>query len=303
MDDIQRLPNKRSKFRLSTNLRNTGTALLFLLPVTVLIIWIMGIPIVQSLIRSVQDMQGNWIGFKNYNLFFHETRFYSNVLNTLKYAASVIILIVPTGLLAAHLIVDKSRVVSILRPLYLIPWVTPYICSAILFRSMFIGLGPVTAIIKWIFGTDIIILALPGTALVAVILHQFWRSVPFAMLFTAAGLTTIPKELYEAGTIDGANRWRQFLHITLPILKPHLFIVTLMVTNGALQDSEAIYGITGGGPGTSTETIALRLFKGSIQNFDMNSASVLGVILLFIASIFIFLYSRVIKSMEEDIYE
>jgi multiple sugar transport system permease protein len=123
------------------------------------------------------------------------------------------------------------------------------------------------------------------------------------MLFIAAGLTTIPTPLYEAATIDGASKWRQFWHITLPILKPHIFIVTLMATNGALQDSESVWSITGGGPGISTETIAVRLFNDSFKNFDLNSASVLGMVLLVIASIFIFLYSRVMKSMEEDIYE
>ena len=294
---------KRRSIIHSKSFRDSIAAYLFLLPVTLLLAFFMAVPIIQSFVRSVQNQAGEFIGLDNIALFLSETRFVNNVTTTVMYVVASVVLIIPTGLLAAHLITDESKFVSIIRPLYLIPWVIPYVCSSILFRSMFNGQGPVSQLIEAISGEHVLFLSNPRLALVVVILHQFWRSVPFAMLFMAAGLTTIPNGLYEAATIDGATKWKQFLHITLPILKPHIFIVTLMVTNGALQDAESIWTITGGGPGTATETIALRLFKDSYKTFDLNSASVLGVVLLLIASVFIFLYGRVMKSMEEDIYE
>lgn len=283
--------------------KESVAAYLLLLPITILLISFMFWPILESFLRSVQGGTGEFVGLKNFQLFLTETRFGNNVRNTVVYVVSTVALIIPIGLLAAHLIIDESRIVSILRPLYLIPWVIPYVCSSILFRSMFNGQGPVSQIISSVTGKEVLFLSNPKYAVIVIILHQFWRSVPFAMLFMAAGLTTIPLGLYEAASIDGAGKWKQFLHITLPILKPHIFIVTLMVTNGALQDAESIWTITGGGPGTATETLALRLFKDSYKSFDLNSASVLGVVLLFIACIFIFIYSRIMKNMEEDIYE
>ncbi len=282
---------------------DTLIAMLYLLPITIFLLYFMGVPIVQTIMRSLHDSSGAFIGFDNFALFLSEKRFNSNVTNTITYVIAVIVLVIPMGFLAAHLITDDTKFVSIIRPLYLIPWVCPYICSSILFRSMFNGQGPVTRIIDQLSGQDVLFLSDPELAMLVIILHQFWRSVPFAMLFIAAGLTTIPNALYEAATIDGASKWEQFLHITFPILKPHVFIVTLMVTNGALQDAESIWAITGGGPGVATETLALRLFQDSYKSFDINSASVLGVVLLIIASVFIFVYSRAMKSMEEDIYE
>jgi multiple sugar transport system permease protein len=263
----------------------------------------MAVPIVQSFVRAVHDGRGNYIGLSNLQLFLSETRFKTNISNTIIYVIFSVVLIIPTGLLAAHLITDSSIFVSIIRPLYLIPWVIPYICSSILFRSLFYGQGPIPYIMTQLTGKTLLFLSDPKRAMLVIVLHQYWRALPFSMLFIAAGLTTIPIPLYEAAIIDGASKWRQFWSITLPILKPHIFIVTLMVTNGALQDSESVWSITGGGPGIATETIAVRLFKDSFKNFDLNSASVLGVVLLVIASVFIFLYSRSMKSMEEDIYE
>lgn len=283
--------------------KDSKAAYLFLLPVTVLLAAFMFWPILQSFIRSVQGQAGEFIGLENFRLFLTETRFGNNVKNTIVYVVSAVILIIPVGLLAAHLITDESRLVCIIRPMYLIPWVIPYVCSSILFRSMFNGQGPVSQLLYHVTGKEFLFLSNPKYAIVVIILHQFWRSVPFAMLFSAAGLTTIPRGLYEAASIDGAGGWKQFLYITLPILKPHIFIVTLMVTNGALQDAESIWTITGGGPGTATETLALRLFKDSYKSFDLNSASILGVVLLMIACVFILIYSRIMKNMEEDIYE
>lgn len=283
--------------------RDSIAAYLFLLPITVILLTFMFWPILECFLRSVQGGAGEFVGLKHFRLFMTETRFRNNVRNTLVYVSAAVALIIPVGLLAAHLITDDSRMVKILRPLYLIPWVIPYVCSSILFRSMFNGQGPISRIIYLISGDQVLFLSNPKYAIVVIIMHQFWRAVPFAMLFMAAGLTTIPTGLYEAASIDGANGWKQFLYITLPILKPHIFIVTLMVTNGALQDAESIWTITGGGPGTATETLALRLFKDSYKNFDLNSASVLGVVLLLIACVFIFIYGRIMKDMEEDIYE
>lgn len=281
--------------------RDTLAAYLFMLPITAILLYFMGRPIILCFIRSLYNGKGEYIGLNNVKLFLGETRFINNVKITVIYAAFSVILIIPSSMLAAHLIVEDTRFVRILRPLYLIPWVIPYVCSSILFRSMFNGQGPVTSILHSITGKQFMFLSKPNLALMVILLHQFWRAMPYAMLFIAAGLTTISKELYEAATIDGANRWRRFTDITLPILKGHFFVVTLMVTNGALQDSESIWSITGGGPGTSTETIAVRLFKDSFKNFDMNSASVLGVVLLLIASVFIILYNRAMRTMEEDV--
>lgn len=130
------------------------------------------------------------------------------------------------------------------------------------------------------------------------IFHEFWRSFPFAMLFIAAGLTTISQELYEAASIDGAGKWKQFILITLPLLKSHLFIVILMVTNSTLQSTETIYTLTSGGPGYSSETIAVRMFRAAFVYNEINVGAALGVILLCITVVLMIIYNRVMKVNE-----
>jgi ABC-type sugar transport system permease subunit len=149
-------------------------------------------------------------------------------------------------------------------------------------------------------GSSFMPLANTRYSIFAVISHEYWRSFPFAMLFIAAGLTTISREIYEAATIDGAGKWRQFQLITLPLLKSHLFIVILMTTNTALQSSEVIYSLTRGGPGYSTETIAVRMFKDAFVYFDANTGAAISVFLLLIATVLMFAYSRLMLVREDD---
>lgn len=156
-------------------------------------------------------------------------------------------------------------------------------------------MGPVTIALKALTGKNYLFLAKPVSAFAIVVLHNFWRSFPFAMLFIAAGLTVIPKSLYEAASLDGAKKWQQFIWITLPLLKVHIFIITLMITNWTLQDAETVYSLTQGGPGVSTEMLAVRLFKSAFVYFDVNTGAVLGVILLIIAIIFMFIYNNIMK--------
>jgi multiple sugar transport system permease protein len=208
---------------------------------------------------------------------------------------------ISTGLLAAHLITKKSRIISILRPLYLIPWIIPPSASGILFRALLDGgRGPIPALVKSITGHSFLPLANPSLSIWACILHEYWRAFPFSMLFIAAGLTTIPSDIYEAATIDGAGKWKQFLTMTLPMLKSHLFIVTLMVTNATLQSSESIYALTKGGPGYNTETIAVRMFKNAFVYNELHTGAAFGILLLAIAVVFIFLYRKILNVQEDE---
>lgn len=136
---------KQNKYRRER--KDTAAAYLLLLPVTAILAAFMFWPILESFMRSVQGQAGEFIGLENFRLFLTETRFGNNVKNTIIYVVSAVTLIIPVGLLAAHLITDDSRLVCIIRPMYLIPWVIPYVCSSILFRSMFNGQGPISQLV------------------------------------------------------------------------------------------------------------------------------------------------------------
>ena len=294
----------KKRFNSTTTTKDNLYAYFFLMPVTVIVTWLMAVPIIKNFIASFSSKIGTHTGLANYAIILNNNHFFQNVMSSIVYVICSLILIIPTGLLAAHLITDNSKFVRILRPIYLISWIIPPICSSIIFRTMFNEYGFVTYILRMIFpGKQVVLLVDPTLAMLVLIVHVFWRALPFAMLFFAAGLTTIPNALYESFTLDGATRWQQFIYLTMPLLMPHMFMVSLMITNGLLQEAESFYAITGGGPGRATEPIALRVFNNTFITFDMASASILGVVMLVIACVFIFLYGRIMGSMEEDIYE
>jgi multiple sugar transport system permease protein len=270
----------------------------FLMPLMAIFCLFMVSPLFTGVKLGLTEENGNW-SLRNIALLLTERRFYINLRLTLFFVVVTVAAAISTGLLAAHLITRRTVFISIIRPLYLIPWIIPPSASGILFRALLDGgRGPIPNLLKVITNHSILPLADPKLSIWACILHEYWRTFPFSMLFIAAGMTTIPREIYEAATIDGASRWKQFTSMTLPMLRNHLFIVTLMVTNATLQSSESIYALTKGGPGYSTETIAVRMFKSAFVYNELHTGAAFGILLLLIAIVFIVLYRKVMN-MEE----
>jgi ABC-type sugar transport system permease subunit len=150
--------------------------------------------------------------------------------------------------------------------------------------------GPISALLEMITGERYIILADSTLAMLTIIGHSFWRSFSFVMLFLAAGIATIPAEIYEAAKVDGAGAWARFRSVTFPLTKMHLAIVLLIITMWTLQDAETVYALTGGGPGYSTEVTAVRLFKDAFINFNLSYGATIGVFLLMLSAVFMVLY-------------
>lgn len=284
--------------------RNTRMGTLMVLPMILAIVFFMIYPVFSGASMSVHNAKDEFVGMQNYALLVGESRFSTNVFLTLLYTAVAVTITISLGLLAAQLITERGKFVTVLRPILFLPWLIPPIASSIFFRALFdANTGPIPTTFKVLTGKTIMPLTDAHLSMVVVVMHEVWRSLPFAMLFLAAGLTAVPKYLYEAAAIDSAGKWKQFLHITLPSIKSHLFIITLMVTNGTLQDSQSIYPLTSGGPGYATETLGVRLFKSAFVSFEVNFASALGMVLLVIAALFMVLYSKGMKMKEGVSFE
>jgi len=275
---------------------------LYLLPAILILFSLLIAPLITGILMSfeVTNLDGTvaWSGFSNFLTLFKESRFATNFCNSIIYVIGNILLSTPLAYIVAILITTKLPQVSYFRSIYLLPWVISPIVSTLLFRSMVDpSMGPIAKLIEWITGEQIIILANPSWAMFIIIFHSFWRSFPFVMLFLSAGIASIPDEIYEAATIDGANSWKRFLTITFPLTLGHLKIALLMITMWTLHDAETITAFTRGGPGYSTETFAVRLFKSSFINFNLNFGSTIGVILLIISLVFMFFYFRLVKEV------
>jgi multiple sugar transport system permease protein len=131
-----------------------------------------------------------------------------------------------------------------------------------------------------------------GLAWVPVILADVWKTTPFVALLLLAGLQNIDRSLYEAARIDGASTWRQFRYVTLPLLRPAILVALIFRTLDAFRVFDLIYVMTGGGPGTSTEPIALYTFNSLLQNLRFGYGSALSVIVFTVTFGLALLYIR-----------
>ena len=288
-------------------MKNRASPFLLVAPGVLLLILFLLAPALSGLAMSFRrtSLSGvtEFVGLENYiRLFTEGGRFISNVKITLIYVTVVILLTIPMSYATALLITRKSLFSSFFRGMYLIPWITAPVVSTLTVRTMLDpNMGIIHFIVRAAAKQDVFILNDGSTALIVIILHSFWRSFPYIMLFLAAGISTIPREMYEAAGVDGAGKVRSFFSLTLPMTANQLGIGVLMVTIWTIQDSESVYALTQGGPGYATETIAVRLFKSSFVNFDLNMGSVLGLVLIIISLLFMSLYLKLL--MRGSLYE
>ncbi|MFZ5518889.1 MAG: carbohydrate ABC transporter permease [Candidatus Zhuqueibacterota bacterium] len=286
------------RFQMNSRQRTEIQAYGFLSPTILLIAIFLLSPMVTGLIMSLfkTSLSGetSFVGLRNYWLLLTEGRFLTNMKLSLFYVCGNVLFSLPLAYVLAVIITKQIRGATFLRGIFLLPWVVAPIVSTVLFRSLVDPtFGPISLLIEKIVGHQIVLLAHPVWAMATIVFHSVWRSLPFITLFLAAGMAMIPKEVYEAADVDGASKWDQFRLITVPLTKIQLTIVLLTITLWTLQDAETVYAMTEGGPGYATEVIAVRLFKESFINFDLNAGAAMGVLLLIIGMIFLAAYSAV----------
>jgi multiple sugar transport system permease protein len=137
------------------------------------------------------------------------------------------------------------------------------------------------------------------TALFSVILVDTWQWTPFIMLIALAGLTAVPRYLYEAAAIDRASEWFRFRHITLPLVWPLLLIAVLFRAIEAFRLFDLVYILTNGGPGVSTETLSFHVYKVAFLGFDTGTASAYGILMVVVVIILAQVYLRYLEKLRE----
>ncbi|HEX2249474.1 MAG TPA: sugar ABC transporter permease [Gemmatimonadales bacterium] len=238
----------------------------------------------------LHDLRMPWlgqpfIGLDNYVEAFREPRFWGALGHTAFFAVTSVGLELLLGLWFALALNRAFRGRGLVRAAVLIPWAIPTVVSALLWRFMFEGQYGIanTALVKLgVLGEPLVWLIDPVLAWVPIILADVWKTTPFVALLLLAGLQNIDASLYEAARIDGASAWRQFRYITLPLLKPAILVALIFRTLDAFRVFDLIYALSGGGPGTSTEPIALYTFNALLQNLQFGYGSALSVIVFLI---------------------
>ncbi len=260
---------------------------LFVLPSFLLILVFSIIPIVLTVLLSFTKynmiQQPEWIGLRNYGYLLSDPFVAASVKNTLLFTLLVVPLQTVLALLIAEVLHAKfqGRFSRFVRGSLFVP----VISSTILIGTVWSILlmtdgGMVNTLLDGLSIPKVNWLGTTQTALVSVALITVWKNIGYFLVLYYAGILNIPASLYEAANVDGASAWYRFWHITVPLLRPITVLVVTLGTIWAFQVFDLVYTMTGGGPGRSTVTLVLTIYRSAFKDLSMGYASAISVLFL-----------------------
>ncbi|HEX9942272.1 MAG TPA: sugar ABC transporter permease [Thermoanaerobaculia bacterium] len=236
-----------------------------------------------------------FVGLANYAEILGDRRFWEAMLHTAFFTAATVALELGLGLFLALAMNRAFRGRGLARAAVLVPWAIPTVVAGLLWRFLFdsqAGIANAALMEIGILDRPLVWLIRPATAWVPVILADVWKTTPFVALLLLAGLQNIDPALYEAAAADGAGPWRRFRAITLPLLRPAILVALIFRTLDAFRVFDLIYVLTGGGPGTATEPIALYAFNALFANLRFGYGAALSVIVFAVTFLLAILYIK-----------
>jgi multiple sugar transport system permease protein len=263
------LTHRRPAFSLGRWLeRGSVFSWLMVAPPVLFLLALVGYPFFYGIWLSLMNRpvaaEGTFVGLANYIGAWHDPVFWQVVGNTFVYTAVATVLKMVGGLGLALVMNQDFRFKNLTRALLLLPFIVPTVLSTIAWQWIF---DPAFSVVNWtLIATGLISppgpswLGNPHLAMASLILVNVWRGLPFYAITLLAGLQTISPELYEAATIDGAGAWGRFRYVTLPLMKPIIFIVTMFSVIFTFADFQLIYVLTHGGPANATQVFATYAF-------------------------------------------
>ncbi|MGN1022629.1 MAG: carbohydrate ABC transporter permease [Lachnospiraceae bacterium] len=264
----------------------------FLAPAAILIFIMSFYPMVQAFVMSLQTGSSanmkwaNPITF-NYTRMFQDKLFMRSVGNTFFYLIIQVPIMLILAILLAQLLNNKDlRLKGFFRTCVFLPCATSLVSYALIFKSLFATEGLVNSILKscGLISQNINWLGTPGTARFVLIIALIWRWTGYNMVFFLSGLQNIEYSVYEAAHIDGANNWKTFWHITVPLLRPVIVMTFIMSINGTLQLFDESVNLTKGGPANTTITMSHYIYNNSfgqgVANFGYACAMSFFVFIL-----------------------
>ncbi len=272
---------------------------LFVLPLVVLVLALVAYPLGSAVYVSLTEKYvgypARFVGLKNYlalsrDPVFHKVVWNSALFTVVSVAAKIVI-----GLLMALALHRTLAARRLVRGFLLLPWVVPTVITALAWHWMFDALrGVINVSLQGagLIAEPIAWLGQPATAMAAVIAVNIWRGFPFFGVSLLAGLQAIPRDLYEAASVDGASAVQQFLHVTLPALRPVIFVTTLISTIFTLNDFNIVYVMTRGGPGIATHVLATYTYETGFQALRWGKAVAISMYLMPLVAVLIVLVAR-----------
>lgn len=295
-------------YKLTYKQKNILRPYALLLPAFIAILGVIAFPIFRAVIMSFQSyslIRPNdikFIGFGNYFKALQDPVFWSSLVKTAIYILGTVSFQFLFGLIIALMLNSTTFVSRVSRNLMLIPWVIPGVLAAFMWRWLFNGnYGLINTVLKSIglITENIAWLSRPNTAMFAVIIASIWKGVSFFALMLLAGLQSVPKELYEASTIDGANKWQQLFYITIPSIMPTIVTTTLLRIIWTANWVDIIFNMTEGGPGYSTQVLSVYTFMTARSTLNYGYSAALSIFMTIILIAVIAVY--VSRARKEEI--
>lgn len=264
---------------------------LFILPNFIGFFIFMAVPIIMGLVISFTDYNGfnqfNFVGLKNYLTMFEDEYFRVSLKNNIVYTLVTVPGTIVFALMLAMAVKQGIKGSGLFKTMFFLPNITSMVAVGIVWAMIFNPtLGPLNQILRavgienppmWISSTD--------TALGSIMLVAIWKQAGYYMIILQAGLQSIPSQLYEAASIDGAGGIHKFFKITLPMLSPTMFMVTILCIINSFQVFDLVNIMTTGGPGRSTNVLVFRIYQEGFQKLQFGYASAMAYFLFLIVMI------------------
>ena len=266
----------------------TGWA--FLLPAALLIFVFCFYPMVQALILSFQKGTGSAVqpaGFANYARIVKDATFQRCLFNTIFYFVIQVPIMLILALILAQLLNSPDiKGKGIYRTMIFLPCATSLVSYSMIFKSLFANDGLVNRVLSTVGIPTVDWFQNAWAARWVIVIALVWRWTGYNMVFYLAGLQNIDYSIYEAARIDGASPFQQFIHLTIPLLKPTILLTAIMSTSGTLQLFDESVNLTAGGPGKATMTLTHYIFNISfVETPKFNYAAALSVFILVVVAV------------------
>ena len=279
------------------------TFLLITIPILALFFCFNTLPLIKGVIYSFTNFRGygefDWVGIRNYTDLFTDARVGKSYLFTFKLAIVATIVVNVLSLVLALGLNSKIKFKSALRGMYFVPNILGALVVGYIFNYFFTYILP--AVVKMMGGKGDSILASSKWAWVAIVIVCAWQSVAMNTIIYISGLQTVPEDVYEAGSLDGATGWKKFKNLTFPLILPFFTINMVLCMKNFLMVFDQIMALTKGGPAQSTESISFLIYNNGMAGGQFGFQSANAVVFFVVIVVISVLQMNFLGNKEEQL--
>lgn len=284
---------------------------IFIIPSIVLVLVFIVYPVINTINMSLYDLRiqtlaegKKFVGFDNYIKLFSDKTFIESLKFTLMFTVVAVTLETLIGMIFALIMNKAIPGQGIIRTAVLVPWAIPTIVSGLMWQFMYSDqYGIINLILSKLHLIQDYIpwLIEKNTAIIAVIIADVWKTTPYMSLLILSGLQTVPESLYEAASLDGANKVQRFFRITLPIIKPVVVVAILFRVLATFRIYDLVVALTSGGPADGTQSLSLYTIKTYFNFGNLGYGATLAVVTFVISLLISFLFMDALKTKMEKV--